>query len=172
MLVKTGTVAVNAAFLRELKEDNETLRGLLAELSALCVPRLFPRPTRKKLAQLLPRLRDELAMHFSLEDAYGYFDRPASVAPQLSERARRLRDQHAELYEEIAQIAEAAEDAWSRCTSPTEELEGPVRKRLVGRCRVFWIRLQQHEANEHELIRAAGCCADHPARNVVTGCLA
>jgi hypothetical protein len=95
-------------------------------------------------------------MHFALEDAYGYFDGPAVVSPLLSERARRLRDQHVQLYEEIVGIAEAAEEAWSRCPSPEEELDGPVRKRLVGRCRVFWIRLQRHEAAEGELISMAG----------------
>jgi hypothetical protein len=169
MVMKAETVTVNAAFLQELKEDNVQLRGLLSRLSAWCVAMPPPRISRRRLASLLACLRDELAMHFSLEDAYGYFDRPATVTPHLAERACRLRAQHSELYEEIARIAEAAEEAWSGWRSRSEDADGQVRQRLVRRCRAFWSRLQRHEAGESELIWATGCCANPAATEVVGG---
>ena len=174
MPMQTGTVTVNAAFLQELKEDNEQLRGLMAEFSALCVPRPYLRISRSRLASLLARLRDELPMHFSLEDVYGYFERPAAVTPQLSERACRLRAQHAKLYEDLARIADAAEEAWSRWKpqSGDEDEEDQVKKRIVRRCRVFWNQLQQHEASENQLMWAVERCADPvaaPARQAVHG---
>lgn len=172
MPMQTVTVTVNAAFLQELKEDNEELRRLIAEFSALCVPRPYLRIPRSRLASLLARLRDELALHFSLEDAYGYFERPAAVAPQLAERACRLRAQHAKLYEDIARIADAAEEAWSRWKPQSEDEDDQVKKRIVRRCRVFWNQLQQHEASENQLMWAVDCCADPvaaPAPRAVHG---
>ena len=126
MPMQTVTVTVNAAFLQELKEDNEELRGLMAEFSALCVPRPYLRISRSRLASLLARLRDELAMHFSLEDVYGYFERPAAVTPQLSERACRLRAQHAKLYEDIGAHRR-------RCRRGLVPVETAVRGRRRGR---------------------------------------
>ena len=172
MPTETGTVTVNAAFLQELKEDNEKLRGLMAEFSAVCDLRPPLRLSHKRLASLLAQLRDELAMHFSLEEAFGYFDRPTAVAPHLSEQACRLRAEHATLYEDVARIAEAAEDARSRwiAQSEDEDEDDPVKQRIVRRCQSFWDRLQQHEAGENELMWAVGCCADPaapPARRAV-----
>ena len=83
MAIVSKTVTVNAAFLLEIKEDDRRLRCLLGELlSAFGAPSgRVASPSR--LAELLVAVRDQLAMHFSLEEAYGYFDDPVSVAPRL-----------------------------------------------------------------------------------------
>jgi len=41
----------------------------------------------RHLVDWLSELRDQLALHFALEEAYGYFDEPLHVAPQLAEKA-------------------------------------------------------------------------------------
>ena len=109
MLRATRTVTINAAFLREIKEDNERLQALLEEVLGMCQTRPPALVRPRRFASLLAELLDQLAMHFALEGAYGYFNDPVSVAPHLSEQADRLRRQHADLYVEMMQIAERAE---------------------------------------------------------------
>jgi hypothetical protein len=64
------TLTINAAFLQEIKEDNRELRHLLDGCAALLAR---PDPAGidpKRLAAMLSKLRDQLAMHFALEEAY------------------------------------------------------------------------------------------------------
>ena len=102
-------MTVNAAFLQDLKDDNIHLRELLAAVhEALSNP--TGRPIRSGvLAELLGRLRDQLATHFSLEEFFGYFDEAVDVAPRLSVQADILRTQHQTLFSEICDIVEDAE---------------------------------------------------------------
>ena len=73
MLVATRTVTINAAFLHEIKEDHERLRTLLAEAFGMCQTRRPELIRPRRFASLLAELRDQLAMQFALEGAYGYF---------------------------------------------------------------------------------------------------
>ena len=59
-----------------------------------------------ELIQLLSHLRDQLALHFSLEEAYGYFDEAINVAPELSLNAMQLRSQHGILFKDICDLAD------------------------------------------------------------------
>jgi hypothetical protein len=149
MLMATQTVTVNAAFLQEIKEDNVQLRHLLADANALVTASPPSPATTRHLASLLAELRDQLAMHFSLEEAYGYFEHPVSVAPHLSEQAEFLRRQHSELYEGICQLAATAETL-SSSNSKSRGLQQVVRE-----VREFYGRLQDHEAKEIDLIAQA-----------------
>ena len=63
-----------------------------------------------RLASLLAELRDQLAMHFALEEAYGYFHNPVEVEATLAETARRLRAEHSPLYLRCSQLADHAEN--------------------------------------------------------------
>ena len=58
-------------------------------------------------------------MHFTLEEAYGYFDEAIDVAPHIADNAELLRDQHPILYREITELAELAEDLQYRQATPT-----------------------------------------------------
>ena len=96
MVTAQRTLTINAAFLQEIKEDNRELRQLLDDCAAL-----LSRPHQagvelRRVSQLFGKLRDQLAMHFSLEEAYGYFDDAIDVAPRLSRQA------------EVAEIAASA----------------------------------------------------------------
>jgi hypothetical protein len=82
----TSTVTVNAAFLQEIKEVNHELWQLLADLRHRCQRPMAPGSCRS-LVEKLCQLRDQLALHFALEEAYGYFEDPVDVAPQLCRHA-------------------------------------------------------------------------------------
>ena len=103
------TVTVNAAFLQEIKEDNRELRRLLLSASNLTSEPANDRSTVKRWVEVLSELRDQLAMHFSLEEAYGYFDDAIDVAPRLSQQAAALRNQHEELFRVICSLVDSAE---------------------------------------------------------------
>src|SRR5436309_12290555 len=108
VITTTGTVTVNAAFLQEIKEVNSELWSLLGDLRHRCQRPIAPGSSRQ-LIDTLSQLRDQLALHFSLEEAYGYFDDPVEVAPQLSREAERLRAEHKQLYTDLCHVVEKAE---------------------------------------------------------------
>ncbi len=143
-------LAVNPAFFQEIQEDNLELRRLLA-----CLRRIFARPHsselmwRQWLPELLAQLRDQLALHFSLEEAFGYFDEPVSVAPQLCDMAHALRDEHAVLYLNICDIAEQAEQ-FTYAEQPTSR-----RAQLASAFKQFDADLREHDNREAQLVLEA-----------------
>lgn len=144
----TTTLAVNAAFLQEIKEVNQQLWELVAELRGLCSDPLAIRARSWDAHEMLNQLRDQLALHFALEEAYGYFEGAVSVEPRLSHRAAELRSQHRTLYRFAADIAEQAETL-RRHGAP---LDGVCR--LIHNFQMFDQDFQDHEAWENELIQA------------------
>lgn len=149
MSIVTGTVTVNAAFLQELKEDNRELRGLLEQADAFLESWRDDRATIRRLGALLANLRDQLAMHFSLEEAFGYFDDALEVAPRFSELADTLRAEHGALFEEICLLSEAAEQLFYRENS-TRTI-----RHIVFALADFQHRFARHESRENELILQA-----------------
>jgi hypothetical protein len=149
MLTTTATVTVNSAFLREIKEDSYQLLRLFARLRAvLSSPRWWD-VLENPFEDLLCRLRDQVAMHFALEEFYGYFDNPQEVAPRLSERVEALRRQHEQLYLEICYLAEEADKVRHR------ECRKDLLADLGLRFRDFDAAFQYHEACENELLLEA-----------------
>lgn len=142
------TVTVNAAFLQEIKEVHLDLWQTLKELDQLTAADFGEDRCVASFAGLLGRLRDQLALHFSLEEAYGYFDDPAESAPQLCQEADRLRSQHATLYLTISALTDTVEQV---------EYDG---KRtdlsdMLNEYRSFRGALRRHEDAETELIQQA-----------------
>ncbi len=149
MAITTGTVTVNAAFLQEIKEDNRDLRRLLAETDEAFSQPLDASVPARPIADALVELRDQLAMHFSLEEAFGYFENAVSVDPRLSETAESLRSQHVELFGTICELVEDAEKLlYGEDTSLSVS-------RLTERFLDFRQRFHEHEAGEDELILEA-----------------
>lgn len=135
---------LNAAFLQEIKEDNERLRDLIRSAAqALSLPRHV---RALDLIRTLNDLCDQLAMHFALENALGYLDNALEIAPRLSRRARALRSEHDALFEDFREIVEEAEKL----------IHHSHPRRQVTRVAVmffdFQARFQAHEAHENELI--------------------
>ncbi len=141
----TRTVVVNAAFLQEVKDDNVILQDLLATASYLLDPseRCYVRP--RDLAELFAQLRDQLATHFSLEEALGYLEDVIVTSPRYCERAFHLRAEHETLY---LQIAELADEAY-RVVRSGNSVELPM---LLHAFREFCAKLKRHELAEDELI--------------------
>ena len=146
MSIVTTTVTINAAFLEEIKEDDRRLRHLLTEARTAFAQRRFHRAWLIRTVALLCDLRDQLALHFTLEESFGYFDEPVCAAPWLSDRADTLRAQHPDLFVQICEIVEVAE----RSLDPDAR---PARlDQLADRFDEFLAALEQHETDETELI--------------------
>lgn len=103
---KTRQLTVNAAFLKDIKDDNHDLKEILDQIAPLSEHPQTAMNHWSELVQLLEQLCDQLALHFSLEEAYGYFDDAVNHAPQLTASAEFLRGQHTELFKVIRALAD------------------------------------------------------------------
>lgn len=147
-VLMTRTVTVNAAFLQEIKEVNQELWHRLEELRHRCQRPIAPANCRH-LVERLSQLRDQIALHFALEEAYGYFDDPVEVAPRLSYAAENLRNEHRSLYMDLTTIVERAERLLHSEQLATLALWiGPE---FID----FDAALRDHESRENELIYEA-----------------
>jgi hypothetical protein len=149
MTVTTCTVTVNAAFLKEIKEDAQELWNHFRRLEICLLVESPPRMSRRQLYAALARLRDQLAMHFALEEAYGYFEDAIEVAPWLSAKADDLRGEHDGFYNEVCGIVDQAERLLYH------EVPGELLEDVVDRFREFYAMFQKHEAAESQLIHQA-----------------
>lgn len=141
-----STVTVNAAFLQEIKEVNQELWQLLANLRQLCSSAVAVQEHAGQLIDMLAELRDQLALHFALEEAYGYFEDPVLVLPAIAQQAAELRAEHRKLYGLVNLISEEAERLW---------LDGNWPELMTRVPALFWAfdrQLQHHESHENELI--------------------
>lgn len=140
----TGRLAINAAFLQEIKEDNRQLKALWDRL----IPMLSHPETAKnhwpELIADFSDLRDQLAIHFSLEEAFGYFDDAVDIAPHLSLTAETLKAQHSKLFAQVRDLA----DLILELNSETVE---HINK-MIRRFEVFRSHFEQHEEAELKLI--------------------
>ncbi|MEM1068057.1 MAG: hemerythrin domain-containing protein [Planctomycetota bacterium] len=99
-------LTVNAAFLKDIKDDNHDLKVILDRISPLAAHQQTAINHWSELVTLLEQLCDQMALHFSLEEAYGYFDDAVTDAPQLSIDAECLRSQHPALFKMIRGLAD------------------------------------------------------------------
>ncbi|HJN66658.1 MAG TPA: hemerythrin domain-containing protein [Pirellulales bacterium] len=149
MAVLTGTLTVNAAFLQEIKEDNRDLRQLLSSVADRCCRPTGPGPTARPLVDQLWKLRDQLALHFALEDAYGYFEDAILESPRLNGKAEKLHAEHDVFFLEICELVEAAEELLY-C-----EQHAPSHISISVRFLEFHTRFERHEREENQLILSA-----------------
>jgi hypothetical protein len=147
-VISTRTVTVNAAFLQEIKEVNEELWQLLDELRH-CVRRPIGPGHCRLLVERLATLRDQVALHFALEEAYGYFEDPAYVQPNLGEAAEKLRREHQSLYVWLTNLVERAEQmSYDVQLAELSAWIGPQFEK-------FDAALRDHESRENDLIMDA-----------------
>jgi hypothetical protein len=148
-MIHAGTVTVNAAFLQEIKEDHRLLKDYLGRATECFSPVAVTRFRAPDVVELLGRLRDQLAVHFSLEEAYGYFHDAISAAPHFSYQAERLLAEHQALYAGICQLAEEGERLLY--THPPAH----VWETLNEGFQTFMLAFETHEAAENDLILSA-----------------
>lgn len=145
----TDTLAVNAAFLQEIKEGADELRELLqCTAVVLCGPS-WVRDQRRRLVELLERVRDQLAFHFSLEEIYGYLGSMPGAHNRLTAQATRLRLQHTEFYVQACQLVDEAEQVLHH-EAPVERLDS-----IALQFMTFVDDLHDHETYENEMITQA-----------------
>jgi hypothetical protein len=140
-------LAINAAFLREIKEEDQQLRDLFQEVTTLLSS---TRPVSgNRLVTALWQLRDQLGMHFALECAFGYMADVVEHAPRLGEAAKAMLAEHDELFIELCEIIDTAEqlayEAYSR--------RGFVA--VAADVFNFQARFFAHESRENQLMFAA-----------------
>jgi hypothetical protein len=142
----TATVTVNAAFLQEIKEVNAELWQLFDNLRHALGDGAGVREHAAQLADMLIELRDQLALHFALEEAYGYFDDPIAVVPAVAEAAARMRSEHRKLYSQISRVADTAEQLLY------DQNLDDFATLVPAQFQDFDDQLQRHESEENELI--------------------
>ncbi|TWU35124.1 hemerythrin domain-containing protein [Novipirellula artificiosorum] len=143
----TRRLAVNAAFLKDIKDDSHHLKVLLEKISPMVSHEKIASNHWGEIVELWSELRDQLALHFSLEEAYGYFEEAIDTAPELSTKAEQLRGQHTQLFESIRRLVEAASEA------PADQEERIAK--LLTRYMSFIKSFQVHEEAELTLILEA-----------------
>jgi hypothetical protein len=143
----TSTVTVNAAFLKEIKDVNQDLWQIVSELGEVTRNPYLVRSRRYQFVGMLEDLRDHLALHFALEEAYGYFDEPLQVDPRLCLRAKALRAQHRDLYLQSCDLIDRAMQLHDGHN--VRELA----RTLVAEYAAFAAQLNDHEQAENALIQ-------------------
>lgn len=149
MASATHTISINPAFLQEIKDDHHELRQLMHHTAAMLNRPTWMQVEHDRLVELITKLRDQLAMHFSLEEAYGYFEDAISSAPHLSKRAEHLRSQHFEIYSDFCRLVERAEQFLYHEAAPDTLAD------VAQGYRQFLAAFQDHERLESELILEA-----------------
>ncbi|MEM8679994.1 MAG: hemerythrin domain-containing protein [Planctomycetota bacterium] len=141
------TLAINAAFLQEIKEDHHELRERLAEVRAVAQE---THPSIDRLTPALVALRDRVSLHFALEEAYGYCEAElAESAPWLTERAMELKSEHIGLFLQLGDQVDFAESLqYHEC--PRYKIRVLCQDALD-----FCDQLMTHERQETELILQA-----------------
>ncbi len=142
-----GTLTVNSAFLQEIKEVNEDLWRLQNEVRQMCLDPATIHAKPEKFVDRLEELRDQLALQFALEEAYGYFEDPVEVAPRLCELAHSLRAEHRQLYLQVCELVERSVGI----------LDGKRISQLVleiaARFVAFDDQFRRHESREVDMIQ-------------------
>jgi hypothetical protein len=143
-----GTLTVNAAFLQEIKDCNHELWLTVHAVRQLCDSDEPRGRIARQLVRLLDNFRDQLAMQFALEESYGYMACGPEVAPapSISERAKRLCEQHCALYLRLTELCEQAEELQYSGMATARAAE------LIAHACDFERRLREHEQAEAELI--------------------
>ncbi len=144
---------VNAAFLTEIKEVNLEMRAEIERILTICARPISLHSQTSELVNRLAVLLDHLALHFALEEAYGYFDDPEYVNAEFSDRVQSLRGQHASLYTQLCRLVDQAETLLRRHKLAALVTIVPLQFER------FAVLLQNHEEAEMDLAQEA-ICAD------------
>ena len=151
-------VAVNPAFLQEIKDSNPEFWQTLHQLRQACQCEEEPSQVASNLVRLLDSFRDQIALQFALEESYGYIElnraegdlrdgkyRCESVE-SLGALARDTRSQHCSLYLQVSELAEMGEELQYRGVAARQLHQ------LVKKTEEFDVRFREHECAEDDLI--------------------
>lgn len=142
------TIGVNAAFLQEVKESNLQLWSTLRDLRDIQPDTGDAIEASRVLVDQLGELRECIGLQFSLEETYGYIEAPRATLPAFgSADASVARMQHCELYLQLHELCEQAEEAQYRGTISRDL------SKFLEAFAAFDDCFRAHEELETELIR-------------------
>lgn len=110
------TTVVNAAFLQEVKDSNEELWTVLDQIRLIEPAKQENKACCKRLVDCLSELRDCVGLQFSLEETYGFITAACESKAASLLNAEEARQQHRELYLQLHELCEQAEEAQYRGT--------------------------------------------------------
>jgi hypothetical protein len=138
--------SMSAAVRNDIQRDYHELKSLLAEssnclLATTCDATKHP---PRQVVSTLRRLQHRLAMHFTLEEAFGYGEEELGRAPWLADRAVELRAEHDIIFAHLKAIVRTSELL----------LDGKLSllKSLCTSFENFVIELHVHENQEADLL--------------------
>ncbi|NND96298.1 MAG: hypothetical protein HKN47_03085 [Pirellulaceae bacterium] len=149
----TRTLAINPAFLEEIKESNRELWQTHEQLRQVFQVTDSDDQVMRQLVQTLDTFRDQLATQFQLEESFGYqpVDHQSSSQRQFLdfELVDQVCRQHCALYLRITDLAERAEEMQYRGVEPDHLSE------LIVLSQQFEQEFCEHERLENQLIARA-----------------
>lgn len=137
---------------QDVRDDHVRLRSLLA----LVADQLLADDQDVgyvALAGTFDQLRDQLALHFTLQMSFGYLNDTLEIAPRLSGQAEELQREQFLLFLEMCEIADEAQELlYSK-----HHVRGSQFQMLKQRFEEFSLNLTRHDVRERELIYQAFC---------------
>ncbi len=138
---------INAAFLQEIKEDHRQLDEHWRRLQAMATEGVWLARHYRAWVDELYLLCDQLALHFALEEAYGYFEDVLEATPHLHAQAARLKGQHPGLFVWARDLADQA----AAVSRPSAE----ALQSLVAQFEALAVAYHVHDTAERALIVSA-----------------
>jgi hypothetical protein len=153
------TLTVNAAFMREIKEDDQQLWHILRRVRVTAARRPASEPRASELIRLMHALRSHLQFRFQLEEDYGYIESFRIQTYSFEVSARTLHAEHRTLMEQWEDVIVRAESLHQRGRWVD------LATRIPLGIEVFHNQLRDHEQRELQLVeqcaaRAAWCDSD------------
>jgi hypothetical protein len=126
----------------EHRELHRRVRALQSEFKAF-ENAILAAPLRDRLVKLGEDLYDDLAHHFSEEDAGGCMEYAASRAPGLAGEVRALEQEHPALLGQLRNIVTQLQAATPGAARTAE---------FIAAFDAFFVRLLSHEARENRVV--------------------
>ena len=134
-------IAVNRAFLQEIKDEHVQLRDLI-QLNRERIPNA---QNASMVLEWLQEMLDQVECYFALEEFYGYFQQAATLNPPVSKAANQLHTEHGELFVQLMALINRIEER------VYQERECPLDEICAGFLE-FADQFNRHEQREMELM--------------------
>ncbi len=146
-MISPSRNSASASVRSDLRRNHRELNDLLV-LASDCLDSATSQQTAHtslQIVQTFRRLQNRLAMHFTLEEAFGYGEDEFNQAPWLSERAAMLRAEHDVIFARFKAIVRSSERLLEDC-------EVSLVESISMKFETFLIDLRVHENREADLL--------------------
>ena len=135
-------------YVDHLVAEHRRLHRILRHMRSAIVSSVGPdiTPSFAEVARILGRLRDELELHFTEEDAGGCFDEAVSRCPTLAPAAKGIAAEHPEILAEVNRLIDEAKDL-----VPTIQNQAAMQQAFER----LYQRLRAHENSENHFFAHA-----------------